>query len=599
MPTETELRWGAHLRPDGSARFALWAPALDSLSLRVGGADHAMTRREGGWFDATLPGLAPGTPYAFVLPDGMAVPDPASRAQAGDVHGPSALADPTFDWQTDWPGRPWEEAVIYELHIGTFTAAGTFDAAVDCLDALADLGVTAIEIMPVAQFAGNRGWGYDGVLPYCPHSAYGGPESLKRLVDAAHARGLMVLLDVVYNHFGPDGNYLGFYAPDFFNPERQTPWGAAIDYRERAVRDFFIDNAVMWIDEFRLDGLRFDAIDQIKDPSDTTLLAEAAARIRARSPDRPVHLTSEDERNIVALHPRDAANRPELLTAEWNDDLHHALHCLATGEATGYYAAFSDDPLGHLARALAEGFVYQGEPYPPWDGRPRGVPSADQPPSAFVAFAQNHDQIGNRAFGERLTTLAEPWMVELVTAVLLLNPQIPLLFMGDEYGETRPFLFFTDFHGELARAVREGRRREFADFTEFAAHPERIPDPNAEETFAACRLDWSRHDTDEGRARLALHRDLLAARRTHIVPRLAAMRGMSGKAARFGSDALAVTWRMGDARYRLAVNFGDALDVAPSPPASPVWESAPGTADAIARGSLPARSLAATLGAER
>lgn len=559
-PAGFRSRWGAHLDSDGSATFRLWAPALDSLDLKLGdGSIHAMEGRDGGWFERGIDGLTDGEPYAFLLPGGQQVPDPAARAQLGDVHGPSLLSVDTFDWRVpQWRGRPWEEAVICELHTGTFSPEGDFDGVCRRLDWLAKTGFTAIELMPVAQFSGNRGWGYDGVLPYCPHSAYGGIEGLKRLVDAAHERGMMIILDVVYNHFGPDGNYLGLYAPDFFDPDRHTPWGPAIRFEERAVRDFFCDNPVYWLEEFRFDGLRFDAIDHVADETSEPILEEMAARIRARFPDRHVHLMTEDERNIVKLHPRDEGGRPSLYSAEWNDDIHHAAHCVATGERDGYYKGFIDDPAGHLARALAEGFAYQGEAYAPWNGKPRGVPSAGQPPAAFVDFLQNHDQIGNRAFGERLTTLTDAGTIELLTAILLLNPQIPLLFMGEDYGETHPFLFFTDFHGKLAAAVREGRRREFAAFGGFdETAAVRIPDPNAIATFEASSLDWSASAADAGRQRRLLVSRLIDLRMRHIAPRLAGMQSMQGRRTRLGNDAFTVLWEMDGAMLAMVVNFGD------------------------------------------
>ncbi|MFC6489381.1 malto-oligosyltrehalose trehalohydrolase [Nitratireductor sp. GCM10026969] len=599
---QSEYRWGARLNDDGSAVFRLWAPALDRLKLRTGQKDEReMERRADGWFALRVDDLAEGTQYQFVLPDGVAVPDPASRAQVSGVHGPSLLVSPHYDWKMPgWKGRPWHEAVVYELHPGTFASPGGFEGILRKLDHLAETGFTAIEIMPVAEFSGNRGWGYDGVLPYCPHAAYGGVSGLKHLVDAAHERGLMMILDVVYNHFGPDGNYLSAYAPDFFDPERQTPWGPAIRFEEPAVRDFFLDNPIYWLEEFRFDGLRFDAIDQIEDQSEMPILEEMARRVRERLGDRAIHLMTEDERNIVGLHPYDEENRPKLFTAEWNDDFHHAAHCIATGEDAGYYAGFADDAVGHLARALAEGFCYQGEPYAPREGQPRGEPSTDQPPVAFVDFLQNHDQIGNRAFGERLTTMADEETVELLTAVLLLNPQIPLVFMGEEYGETNPFLFFTDFHGELAKAVREGRRREFASFSHFSKeNAERIPDPNALSTFEDSALDWDRAKTEAGQRRLALFRRLLETRRSHVVPLLPGMRSMQGQAQRLSQGAFLVCWTTDRGPLLLAANFGtdeaavdeqtDGLEL--------VYESRDGLLAALQEGRLPPRGVIFASGA--
>ena len=603
--TETgfETRWGARLRGDGSAVFRLWAPAVKNVRLRWGEpgetAEAEMDLRGDGWFGIETRGIAAGTPYQFALGDGMALPDPASRAQLSDVHGPSLLTDSAFEWKTPhWKGRPWEEAAIYELHPGTFSPEGGFDGIRRKLDHLADCGFTAIELMPVAQFSGDRGWGYDGVLPYCPHRAYGGATALKRLVDAAHERGLMMMLDVVYNHFGPDGNYLHLYAPQFFDEGQETPWGPAIRFREPAVRAFFLDNAIYWLSEYRFDGLRLDAIDRIGNGEGIPVLQELAGRVRAQFPDRHIHLTTEDERNIVALHPRDDEGQPSLFTAEWNDDIHHAAHCIATREDAGYYEAFADDPVGHLARGLAEGFCFQGEAYAPWDGEPRGVPSAGQPPGAFVDFLQNHDQIGNRAFGERLTALADAQTVELLTAVLILNPQVPLFFMGEEFGETHPFLFFTDFHGDLAKAVAEGRRREFKTFSQFAgAAAERVPDPNALSTFENSRLDWEKATTQAGRQRQHLIRRLLSIRRERVVPHLAGMRAMQGKAARASENAFIVAWQMAGARLLMAANFGREEAQSTDRPTgfAAIYESGACVADAVEDGRIPARSVAVFL----
>ncbi len=546
-----ERRWGAEIFDGGRARFRLWAPGQEAVWLVSGEADGrlAMSRSEDGWFELVTDAVAADSGYSFELSSGMRVPDPAARAQMRDVHGPSRLVNPNgYQWRTaDWRGRPWHEAVVYELHTGTFTDSGTFAGIESKLDDLAELGVTAVELMPVAQFSGERGWGYDGALLYAPHTAYGGPEGLKNLIDSAHERGLMVLLDVVYNHFGPDGNYLHLYAPQFFNPERRTPWGAAIDYANPAVRSFFIENALYWLEEYRFDGLRLDAIDQVKDTSSPSILEELADTVRKRIDDRHIHLTTEDGRNITALHQRDEDGRPKRYTAEWNDDFHHVAHVLATGEMDGYYLDYQNDPGAQLARALATGYVYQGEPSPFLDGAPRGAPSAGLPPPAFVDFLQNHDQIGNRAFGERLSVLAKSEAVEALTAILLLSPHIPLLFMGEEWGETRPFLFFTDFHGDLGNAVREGRRNEFSKWQSFQdAHKrEEIPDPNAAATFASSKLDWDAA-SGAGQERLSLVKRLLDLRRRELMPRLAGAGGYSGIVEAPDGRGIHVAWRLGD-----------------------------------------------------
>ncbi|MFD1912205.1 malto-oligosyltrehalose trehalohydrolase [Halodurantibacterium flavum] len=553
--------WGSELTETGT-RFRIWAPGEGQVKLRVSGVDHPMHAEGDGWFDLTLPGVGAGADYAYVLTNGMVVPDPASRAQKGDVHGPSLVTDPqAFDW-SPWDGRPWEEAVIMEIHIGTFTTKGTFRSAIEKLPHLVETGVTAVEIMPVAQFAGNRGWGYDGVLPYAPHPAYGSPDDMKAFVDACHRHGLMVLLDVVYNHFGPEGNYLGAYAPDFFDPDRQTPWGNAIAYDRDPVRRFFIENALYWMEEFHLDGLRLDAVDHVRDPSDPEILAEIALRVREKFPN--AHLTTEDNRNITRLHERDGMGRPRLYSGEWNDDFHNVAHVIATGETEGYYADFAEDHWTKFARALAEGFIWQGE-YSAHADAARGAPSAHLPPTAFVDFLQNHDQTGNRAFGERLLVLSSRPMVRALMAIHLLSPHIPLLFMGEEWGEVRPFAFFTDFHGDLAEAVREGRRREFASFAEFqnAELRSMIPDPNALTTFEASRIDWGRAGAADGRDWLSFTQGLLHLRRTRIVPHLAGAPGNGGRILLAEDGLIAVDWQLQGAILRLRANLSDSAAILP------------------------------------
>ena len=558
------MPFGAEHR-DGATRFALWAPGSPRVELELGRESPRripMRARDGGWHEVTLEDAKPGTAYAFRVKDGApAVPDPASRFNPWDVNAPSMVVDPrAFDWDdAQWTGRPWHEAVLYELHIGTFTREGTYLAAIDRLDHLAALGVTALEIMPVADFAGARGWGYDGVLPFAPDAAYGTPEELKRLVAAAHRRGLMVLMDVVYNHFGPEGNYLSVYAPTFFNPAHQTPWGAAINFDgegARTVRDFFVHNALYWIEEFHLDGLRMDAIHAIADDSPKHLVVEIAEAVGAGpGRDRHVHLVLENEHNQARL----LSSQGPTTTAQWNDDAHHAFHVLVTGESDGYYRDYAERPAWHLGRTLAEGFSYQGEPAKHREGEPRGEPTRGLPLHTFVPFLQNHDQVGNRAMGERITVLAPPEALRLASAALLLAPSIPLLFMGEEFGAKTPFLYFCDFHGELADAVREGRRREFAAFARFAdpAVRERIPDPNAERTFLDSKLDWEALAGDEAREWLSHYQGLIALRARQIAPRIAG--GAQGTFEVAGDTGIAVDWTLADgARLHLRANFGTA-----------------------------------------
>lgn len=534
--------WGTQI-VDGGARFRLWAPAQETVSLLTGtGARVPLQRCGDGWFETITNAVPVGGSYHYVLQDGMRVPDPAARAQMGDVHGASRLVDPrAYDWQTpEWRGRPWAEAILYELHTGTYSTDGTFDAISRDLDRLAEVGVTAIELLPVAQFGGNRGWGYDGVLLYAPHTAYGGPEDLKRLVDAAHERGLMVILDVVYNHFGPDGNYLHLYAPDFFDDNRHTPWGPAIAFDRAPVRNFFIHNALYWLQEYRFDGLRLDAVDHIKDASEEEILAEMAREIRDRIPDRYIHLTIEDDENTTRLFSFNADNDPRLYDAEWNDDWHHTMHVVLTGENAGYYQDYAKSPVARLAQTLAEGYGYQSEPSPFRGGKSRGSPSAHLPPTVFIDFLQNHDQAGNRPEGDRITTLAKPEAIDAALALLLLSPHIPLLFMGDEYGETRPFLFFTDFEGQLADAVRKGRREEFRNNKAFA-HAYRknlVPDPNAKATFERCVLAPAQNQ------RLDLVKRLVAARKAHVIPHLSNIGAHAGTVTHLRKDTFSVRWNL-------------------------------------------------------
>jgi len=577
------LPFGAEIEPDGRTRFRLWAPACKQVAVVLRGYGETQMQAEGGgWFRASLHAPA-GSRYRYRVAPDLAVPDPAARAQDGDVHGWSVVVDPFgYRWRHAlWRGRPWHEAVVYETHAGAH--AGGFAGLAADLPRLAALGITALELMPVADFPGTRNWGYDGVLPFAPDESYGGPEALKALVDTAHGLGLMVLLDVVYNHFGPDGNWLGTYAPGFFAAGHATPWGDAIDFTRAEVRDFFVENAIYWIEEFRLDGLRLDAVHAIENAPGERLLDELARRVRAAAgPDRLVHLVLENDHN-AASHL--AAGRYD---AQWNDDGHHALHVLLTGETDGYYGDYAEAPAAMLARCLAEGFAYQGEPSPHRAGEPRGEPSAHLPPTAFVLFLQNHDQIGNRALGDRLAASVAPAALAAATALVLLCPQIPMLFMGEEWASRRPFLYFTDHHGALADAVREGRRREFARFAAFADPQARaaIPDPNDPATFSASRLDPAEADAPQQREAARLVRRLLALRHACIVPRLDGARALGAQA--IGPAALRASWRLGDGSVlALAANLGpDPLAVPPSrlPPLLAVPETA---AAAVAAGTLP------------
>lgn len=523
------MPFGAELSAEG-VRFSLWAPDARSISLVIdGGAPIEASRDASGVARVDAPGVKAGARYEWIIDGAQAIPDPASRYQPDGVFKPSMVMDPNaYRWSDQaWRGRPWQEAVIYEAHVGTATAKGTFASLIERLDDLADLGVTMIELMPVAECPGSRNWGYDGVLPFAPNCAYGAPDDLKRLVDAAHARGLMMMLDVVYNHFGPSGNFLPLYAKSFFTERHITPWGAAVDFdatHRPAVREFIIGNACYWIDEFHFDGLRLDAVHAIQDESDQHVLAELAQRVRAAAPDREIHLVLENERNSAAWLERDAARRPKIYTAQWNDDIHHCWHVLLTGENEAYYEDFAQSPLTMLGRCLAEGFAYQGEPSPHAKGAPRGESSGHLPPEAFISFLQNHDQIGNRAFGERLSALSEPHKLALANAVFLLGPQIPMLFMGEEWAASTPFQFFVDFSDDpdLSKAVRDGRRREFQHFAAFSddARAATIPDPTEAGTFEASTLRWDERASGPHAERLAETRALIALRRRRVEPLL-------------------------------------------------------------------------------
>ncbi|HCL6947141.1 TPA: malto-oligosyltrehalose trehalohydrolase [Enterobacter cloacae] len=550
-----QKQWGAEFISSDVVRFRVWAEGQQQLTLRLAERDLPMTAVGNGWFQIDVPGVTHGTEYQFVLQDGMAVPDPASRAQKGDVNGPSVVIDPGRyqSINPDWAGRPWEETVIYELHIGTFTPQGTFRAAIDKLPYLAELGITQLEVMPVSQFGGSRGWGYDGVLLYAPHSAYGTPEDFHAFIDAAHGLGLSVVLDIVLNHFGPEGNYLPLLSPAFFDAQRMTPWGNGIAYEREPVRHYILDAPLFWLTEYRLDGLRFDAIDQIKDTASKHILQQIAETIREALPDRHIHLTTEDSRNVIFLHPRDEKGATPLFTAEWNDDFHNAAHVFATGETHAYYQDFAFEPEKKFARALAEGFVYQGE-VSLQTGHSRGVECHTQPPTFFVDFIQNHDQTGNRAQGERLITLAGADKTRVLLAALLLSPHIPLLFMGEEYGETNPFLFFTDFHGDLAKAVREGRAKEF---TGHSGHDGDVPDPNDEQTFARSKLDWHNVTTAQGKSWLRFTRSLLVLRHRYLVPLLRPGGTVEGKIVKTAPGMVAVSWSFPTGTLSLALNIGN------------------------------------------
>ena len=566
------MPFGTQWHEGGGVRFRLYAPDAGrvELCLEVSQERRSFTDMKAlsnGWHEIFLEEASPGDLYRFRINGDLLVPDPASRFQPADVHGPSEVIDPgAFQWEdVRWKGRPWEEVVLYELHVGTFTEKGSFEGVCEKLDYLAGLGITAVELMPLSDFPGKRNWGYDGVLPFAPDSVYGRPEDLKRLVQEAHMRGLMVFLDVVYNHFGPEGNYLHTYAQKaFFTDRHETPWGAAINFDgpgSDPVREFFIHNALYWINEYHMDGLRLDAVHAIADDSRPDILQELAQRVREETePGRHVHLVLENDDNAARYLERDDRGKPVYYVAQWNDDIHHAFHVLLTGEKEGYYADYAPRPADHLVRCLVDGFDYQGEPSGHRGGARRGEPSGHLPLTAFVSFVQNHDQVGNRAFGDRLGKLAHAQAIGAAVAVMLLAPSIPLLFMGEEYGCSNPFPFFCHFGPELAAKVTDGRRNEFASFPAFQ-DPQtlgNIPDPNARETFEQAVLNWQDITVPEHGEWLAFYQRLLGLRHRNVFHRLKNLQGNSGRVLMVEDTAFRIQWTLGDgSTMEVLSNLGD------------------------------------------
>lgn len=571
---------------DHGVTFRIWAPKQQRMRLVVDGQPPlAMTPMQDGWHVLDVEGAGPGSRYNFMLDDGLAVPDPASRFQPDDVHGPSEVIDSrAFLWKADaWRGRPWAESVIYEAHVGTFTQAGTFRAVIERLDHLKALGVTVLQLMPVADFPGRRGWGYDGVLPYAPESSYGRPDGLKELVDEAHLRGISVVLDVVYNHLGPDGNYLPHYAP-FFTDRHMTPWGNGPNFDGDAsatVRAFMVENALYWIEEFRMDGLRLDAVHAILDDSERHILHEIAETVRTRVGDRHVHLVVENEANDADLIERQEGSRPRYYTAQWCDDIHHALHAVATGESDGYYADYAGDR-GKVSKALAEGFAFQGEVML-YKGKPRGKPSAHLPPTAFISFIQNHDQVGNRLFGDRLNETLPIVKMKALASIYLLAPQMPMLFMGEEWAASTRFPYFCDFHAELNAAVREGRKREFGHDPDRAGRSEDAPDPTTDKTFLSAKLRWHEREAGDHAEMLDHYRRLIALRQRYVLP-LLNRAGSKPADHRVMGDVIDVRWHAGDETLLLVANLGEESADVETPSAARCFFSDP----ASASGTLPA-----------
>lgn len=557
----SRMKFGAQITATGT-RFRLWAPRAGAVALKLerDGERRPMAALRNGWYELHVDGVGHGELYRFVLGDGTEVPDPASRFQSQDVLGPSEVVDPRrFPWtDVGWIGRPWEETVLYELHVGTFTPEGTFAAAIDRLDHLVELGVTTIELMPVSEFPGRWNWGYDGALLFAPDSSYGRPEDLKALVDAAHARGLTMLLDVVYNHFGPKGNFLPRYAP-VMSDRHKTPWGEAVNFDaadSATVRDFVIANGRYWLNEFHFDGLRLDAVHEIRDDGFHHILHDLAVQIRGATDGRYTGLVIENERNDAKWLRRTGDLVPGLYDAQWNDDFHHVVDAAIYGAASPYSQDFGGRP-DWLGRVLATGFAYQGEGVPSRNGKARGEPSGDLPPAAFVNFIQNHDQIGNRLFGERIAKMADPAKARAVAAIYLLAPAIPMLFMGEEWGSMAPFLFFSDVDPELADAIRTSRLTEHGALITEDDKGKTPPDPMAEETFEAAKLDWDRLAEPRHQAWLDLYRKLLAIRRERITPLLAGVGGHSARHEVIGGVGTRVEWHLNGGRLTLLANLSD------------------------------------------
>lgn len=552
------MPYGATLMPQGGAVFRLWAPAQVDMDLMIYGTEgqsrpYPVEPDALGWREVIVPDARAGTRYHWRVHSAegpLLVPDPASRSNPDGVSGPSEVTDPlAFEWDENWHGLPWNDAILYELHVGTFTQEGTYRAATGRLASLADLGITCIQLMPQAAFPGRFGWGYDGVLHFAPHAPFGPPDELKAFVQAAHRLGMMVMLDVVYNHFGPEGNFLPLYAPTFFTDRHPTPWGPGPNFDgpdASAVRGFFIHNALYWLEEFRFDGLRFDAVHAIQDDSRPDILETLSIRCRAACAGRHVHLVLENDHNDAR---RLATGAPAgRFDAQWSGDAHHALHVWLTGEREGYYAEYAEAPLNMLAQSLSQGFAMTGAPHLADVGQqaanPRRRATEPVPLPCTVNFLLNHDQIGNRAHGERLHALVAEAPMRLAVAILLLNPSVPLMFMGEEHGATVPFLYFADWQGALRDAVVEGRRREFAHFSAFRDPDVRatIADPCDEATLRRCKLDWSAFEQAPARAWRDWYARLIALRQSELCPHLHGLAPAGHTGAVIAGRGLDVQW---------------------------------------------------------
>ena len=570
---------GAFYLGEGKTQFTVWAPFRERVQVEVQGEPpevHDLQQDDFGYWQGIVEGAKPGTQYRYVLDGEQKRPDPASRLQPENVHGWSqVVAEDEHAWQDiRWQGIPQAETIIYEIHPGTFTPEGTFAGIISKLDYLRELGINTLEIMPVAQFPRSRNWGYDGVYPYSVQPSYGGRKGLKELVDACHRKGFSVLLDVVYNHLGPEGNYLADYGP-YFTDKYHTPWGKALNFDDAysdPVRAFFLDNALMWLEEFHFDGLRLDAVHAIMDNSAHHFLKELREQVdelEAKTGRSYTLIAESDLNDVRIINPYERGGYG--INAQWADDFHHSIHTLATGERSGYYADYGK--VEHLAKAFSQGFVYDGE-YSRHRKKTVGNSPAGHPTEQFVVAIQNHDQTGNRMLGERLSQLVSFEMNKLAAGLLLLSPYVPLLFMGEEYAERHPFQYFIS-HGDadLVQAVREGRRNEFAAFQ----WQGEVPDPQAEDTFQESKLQWSYEEHEQQRQMLAYYRHLISLRKEGAFAAFAKQQNVEAVADE--SKRQLLLWTTGAGEQLLAaINFSEAEQQV-SPPQQGQWKKVFASAD--------------------
>ena len=602
MKRTHHMPFGAHLLEDGRVYFRLWAPDAKQVELCIQDASDEdrleMSAEADGWFGVRTDLASAGSLYQYCIDNNDYVPDPASRYQPKDVHGPSQVIDPAaWDWtDMQWQGLPWERSVIYELHVGSFTPEGTYSSAKHKLDYLKALGITAIELMPIADFPGKHNWGYDGVYLFAPENAYGTPDDLRDFVQTAHDKGLMVFLDVVYNHFGPEGNYIAKYAPQFHSHHHHTPWGAGFNFDEEAsitVRQFFIHNALYWLEEFHFDGLRLDAVQTILDDSKLHFLDELAHAVQnGPGRTRSIHLMLENDDNNAHYLRRDKTGKPIAYTAQWNDDFHHVLHLMTTDETGSYYQDYRQEPAKYLSRCLAEGFAYQGEKSP-YRKRERGEPSAHLPPTAFINFLQNHDHVGNRAIGERITDLSSAEAVRAATAIVLLSPEIPLLFMGQEWATKNPFPFFCDLAPHFGKKAAKGRRDAIKYHMQFSPtqNIKQSPDPTDHETFQSAVMNWQELNQPDHREWFEFHKNLLLIREREIIPLISNLK--INQATVISQNPAIVNWKLNkDKTLTLVTNLTkESMAIENAIPGEYIYRLPEELPSQILQGTIPAWSV--------